>query len=311
MIEIESLLTERTRKLLQEVNDLKPEQPIKIEKMVDMGLLERSLGAATSGDTIFLDLSRANEMMLAHELMHLQLHRSGWAQMFSLGHDDFPHYIVDYVDNVVDHIIFIPRLNKLGFDLYDYKEGLLNGSTDWKQQDVEGENRIIKATLIMETLQFGSPYREKIINATKDKYRYSLSLALELDKLIPLPGERSKPTMRRAMVQILDHLDNNISQISKTPIKLKQWILVTPLFSKMQLENQADKTLFFMTANYCQEHQIKGVASIRLIADKSVIRNYTYDPKSTPKEIQSMKTKLRAMSLGVLLQSEGIEFGLI
>ena len=89
MDNLERLMTERVRKLMAEAEALRPDSPLVLEIMTDDEMLRRSAGAAIVTDdsgreTIYVDTPRIDEYKLAHEIMHLVLHRSGWPQMYCI-----------------------------------------------------------------------------------------------------------------------------------------------------------------------------------------------------------------------------------
>jgi len=130
---LHSLITERIIVLQDEASALAPDENLQIVKMSDPDFIRRSAGGAATADsmgnmTIHIDLNRATEYILAHELMHVILHRSGWPQMYTMISGDMEgKRLADDIDNLVDHVVMHGRLFDMGFNVNEYRENMVNG----------------------------------------------------------------------------------------------------------------------------------------------------------------------------------------
>lgn len=206
MKELNHLFTDPVLHLINEADELKPNSTIPFEVMRDPQMIRDSAGAAVQSDdngqeTVYLDPKRATEYMVAHELMHIILHRSHWPQMYSISppEDRLASNIANNVDNILDHYIFNPDLDSSGFKLAQYRSWYVRQIAKWpKQEPSDPEVLLRRALFVLNALLYKSVYRRKVIRTLKLNHPKILELALNLETLVDPQGGRDKPSIRQS-----------------------------------------------------------------------------------------------------------------
>jgi hypothetical protein len=205
--------------LIDEAEKLSPNSSVVFEVMVDDELLQTSAGAAIATDSlgnevIYVDPSRATEYMIAHEIMHLVLHRSGWPQMYCIipeNIDPIARRLADEVDNSLDHLTFNPKLEALSFNAEEYQEWFLSVLQDWPATKVTGPDVLWNALKILDALLWGSDFRRRALEITSSKQPESVELARQLQHKASRAKAGTKSSVRLAMIEMMDFLDEWIT----------------------------------------------------------------------------------------------------
>lgn len=216
-------LTDRVRMLLEEEQRLCPDLPISFDSMDNRPKAIRPGVAAAHTDasgaaTVYLDPSRADEYVIAHEIMHLILHRSGCPQMFyllpSTGRETLQQYIADMIDNCFDHYAFGPRLDSLGFDSRPYREWYVSEVSKWSAEKEQGPSILEKAIYVLDGLLFGEPYREELLRAAKNLRPRAVALGRNIERLVVGSERSNRVARKRAMIGVVEYLSRWITKQS-------------------------------------------------------------------------------------------------
>lgn len=322
MNDLDKFFTPRILELKTKAEELLPSAPITFTQMTDSRLIKHSAGAAVTtkhnGEAIVqVDASRADEVMVAHELMHVILHRSGWPELLCIVANEVDNYsqrLADDLDNILDHQVFNPKLDNLGFDREPYNEWFMKQIINWPQmEEPKGANKLFNTLHILEGLCLGSTYRARIIKLVSDKgYRKVLKLAYKLEEFIPKGNQLTKENVRSSAISILDTIGKMISREVGYDVNIRQRIGATPLLNEEQLNLQASSILDFVSIPKFFDNRIYWWASFRLKADNTFIFGYTVPnaPFEIP-EIKAIRAKWEEMKLEELLNSENIKFSTI
>ncbi|MDO8870761.1 MAG: hypothetical protein Q7V10_08450 [Methanobacteriaceae archaeon] len=169
-LDLNHFMTTEIKELLREVESLDSENLIIINEMCDKELLKQSAGAAVHRDTngndiISLDPKRADEHALAHEIMHIKLHRSGWSQIYSMIPDNFARNLADKMDNLIDHHVFYPELKSTGIDISGYLDTFTVGFDYWTRSEDKELDILNNGLDACQGLLFGEPYKTRTIES--------------------------------------------------------------------------------------------------------------------------------------------------
>jgi hypothetical protein len=316
MTQLDNLITSRVSKLVDEANRLSPSSCVAISTMTDKNLLQRSAGAAVVTDnlgneTVYLDPSRATEYMAAHEIMHLILHRSGWPQMYCMiprNIDPFARRLADGIDNFMDHLTFTPRLEALGFKVVDHQEWFISVLRDWPATKVTGPNILWNALTILEVLFWEEDLRERALEVVSVRQPQSLELARKLQQKANRARGSTKAGVRLAMIEVLDFLEDWITEESGNTQKLRRRIGISPLFTKSQLQRSASRTIELESYPFMLNRRQLWLGSLMLKSDSTRFRNYTcVDTASEPPEIDGIRQKIETLTLEAFITVENIK----
>lgn len=318
MKQFEEYFSEKVLKLFNLAKSLCPEKEIEIKEMIDQTLLMRSIGGAACTENdgkeiIYLDPKRLNEHVIAHEIMHLIIHRAGWPQMFGMiGRDQFSKKLADTIDNTIDHYLLYPVIERLGIDTEKYKEDFSNSFINWPDIDQEGQQLLHNALVMWQGLLFGGDYREKVIKNVGTRQSETIKLALELEKLSKPLQPRNKLAIRRVMLNILDFISKWSSVKSGIDQELHKRIGITPLFTKDELQLPALQRLSIESCPKIIENEYCWLISLVLKDDQTRCQTYIgYQCTSEPTEIHEIRYKLENKKLGNFLHEKAIKYGLI
>ncbi len=255
-----SVFTERVFQLIEQIRYLAPYKELYFNIMKDEHLIKNSAGASVNAyknkDIVELDPERVNEHAVAHELMHVILHCSGWPQMYCLiENDEFAKGIANKIDNALDHYIFNPKLEQIGIDVTSYQKGFINAYRKWPVNEPISDKKILwDALTIFESLLFGKSYRGYIINILKNTHPTSLNLARQILKRTPSLQSSSKQGLRQSMVLILDFINRWVAEKSGRQQYLRTRIGISPLFTANDLKQPAISSLYYRTAYFKEKN---------------------------------------------------------
>lgn len=319
MDRLQHLLTERVRELIVAADELRPDFPVVFEIMPKDDPLQRSAGAATVTDSlgneiIYVDPLLADEYMIAHEIMHLILHRSGWPQMYCIipvEYDSTARRLADDIDNSLDHYVFNPRLETLGFDVKRYREWFLSVLEEWPDTKVTVPNLLWNALKILDGFLFSQAFRKRILKIVASKQTESLALARQLQHKASPAKTRNKSGVRRAMVAMLDFLEEWITEQSGSVQNLRQRIGISPLFTKAQLLKSASTIIEFESHPMVLNSERLWLGGLVLKSDGTRFRNYTgVGAVVEPPEFENIRQHLQTHNVKEFIETENIrKFG--
>lgn len=315
MNRLKYLVTDRVVRLADEASNLQPDLPITFKIMTDSALLQTSGGAAVitegSGNVvIYLDPPRATEYKIAHEIMHIILHRSGWPQMWCIipeGIDPFARRLADEVDSSFDHIVFNPRLEALGFDVKGYRNKYVSVFLDWPSEKVTGPNVLWNALKIFEALLWEAHFRNRVLEITSAKQPECSALARQLLHRAQRAKTGTKSSIRLAMIQALDFLEEWVTKQSGNVQNFRQRIGISPLFTKAQLRQPASHIIRLDSHPLVMNSQQLWLGGLVLRSDGIRLRNYTcVEASSEPLEFNRIRQNLAKLSLEEFIEAEKI-----
>ncbi len=310
------LSSDKIRNLVQEAENLDPDRKVEFEVMRDPRLLEESAGgAAISDDTgqevIFLDPERATEYIVAHELMHIILHRDGWPQMSGIFHERGPlaKNIADTVDNILDQYIFDPILENQGFDVRTSRNWYIAQLHKWPNKQHEEPGLILRDALhILEGLLYGKrDQRRRVIRAVKRHRPKALNLSQKLRLLVDPNDERTKSSNRRSMINILEHIDEWLTEQLGCQVNLEESIGVTPLFTDEQMQKPTLETIEFFSYQTTIEREPFWVGAFAQKSDHIRFRNVRIrGSQKEPSRLKKIRKEAQRLNLQEFLESEEV-----
>lgn len=316
MEDINKFITDRVLSLKIEADSLNPNEKITFRLMEDEKLTKSSAGAATQRNIIFYNPKWITEAMLAHELLHIILNRSGWPEVISLvpsNSDNFSKRLADTIDNLFDHFNFYKRFTELGLDDSIYRDWFVRKIKNWpKLPEKDSPELLWNAFNILEAIIFGDPYRNIAIAATRNKCPKALALALRFEGVFLNASDHSMETTRLAILKLIDMLENLINHQARSEIRLKERIGVSPLFSENDL-SQPTTFLLIPLSRFTEFTNMKmWILSVILKSDQSHIYSYCV-PDATYEipQLSEIRRKMRSLDLKTFLDSEKIKYGVI
>lgn len=308
-------LTDRILRLLEEAEKLCPEVPISFRPMDDPTMIARSAGAAmTEGSgvtTVYVDPLRANEYMIAHELMHVILHRQGlpgtFYLLFGLCPETPEQYIANAVDNCFDHYEFDPRLDEHGFDSRPHKEWFVSEIGRWPTEKERGRSILTNAFIILDGLLFGPPYREALVKAAKSLTPRALGLARSMEGRI-VESERSDFVSRRqAMIAVLDYLSRWVTKESGQELKLRKLVGVTPQIDRADWEKPAGDVFDLVSHSHVVTGRPVWLLALQLRLDNARFHAFYYpDCLTEPREAMAVREQWHTCDVDTFLTLHGI-----
>ena len=247
------LMTLPVLELVRQVNDLQPDNPVLLDRMLDKDLLKRSAGGShhrtpEGTDVVLLDPTRATEQIVAHELMHALLGRQGWPRVYPLlpmVYDPDAVYVADLVRNIVDHYVFWPTLREMQVDLGSYQQWMLDSLLSWPDTEVESRALVANAFKILEVTTWGRSYRTKILRHMSQSQSKALRLSLRLEPKLRIAQPRLKLYSRAAILALLQELEKWLSEEVGTAVLATDRFWITGVFSTEELELPAHSILSF------------------------------------------------------------------
>ena len=312
---IQHLFTERVLELKQRIEELEPENNIEFQVMTDPQLIRESAGGAvqTNSDgkeTLLLDPSRATELITAHELMHIILHRSHWPQMYSIfmPEDALALNIANTLDNILDHYIFDPMLLAQGYDLSEYRDWYIDQLKLWPQHEQTEPGLVLHDSLmILDALLFGQDYRRKAIGIIGKDHSKSLGLAYKLEELVDPKGERTQKAVRQSLIKMLRFVDKWLSAQTHSQTNLLDRIGVSPFFTAKRLLLPAANTIGYKSYAGRYDNYQLWVGAFNQKSDNIRFRNMIMaDVYTEPPEISAAINQLKKLSLGGFLVAQRV-----
>lgn len=292
-----------------------PDSPVTFEVMADERLLRISGGAAfvtdsAGNETVVVDPSRATEYMVAHEIMHAILHRSGWPRMWCIVPEDldpFARRLADEVDSSFDHLKFDPQLETLGFDVKAHREAYLSGLQSWPTTKISGPDVLWNGLKVWDALLWGSSFRSRVLQVTSLKQPESSELARQLLARTGRARNGTKQGIRLGMVDVLDFLEKWIIKTSGQVQNLRHRIGISPVFTKGQLRTAASRTVVFQSHPVTLNSQPLWLGGLALRTDDTRFRNYAcVGALSEPPEFEAIRENLGTLTLDGFIEAEKI-----
>jgi hypothetical protein len=248
--------------------------------------------------------------MVAHEIMHLVLHRSGWPQMWCIipeGIDPLARRLADEVDSCFDHLKFDPRLETLGFDVKGYREWYLSAFLNWPSEKVTGPSVLWNALKIFDALLWGAHFRDRALGITSTKQPESSELARQLLHRANRAKAGTKSSVRLAMIEELDFLEEWVTERSGNVQNFRQRIGISPVFTKAQLRQSTSDTIRFDSHPLViNSHQL-WLGGLVLKSDGIRLRNYAcVEATSEPPEFNRIRQNLEELILKEFIEAEEI-----
>lgn len=317
MNSIEHFLSlDKIKNLIQEAENLDPDRKVEFEIMHDARLLRESAGGAatsdhTGRDVIFLDPERTTEYIVAHELMHVILHRDGWPQMSGIFHERGPlaKNIADTVDNILDQYIFDPMLEHQGFDVQSPRNWYIAQFHKWPNKQHEEPGLILRDALhILEGLLYDKKdQRRRVIRAVKRHHPNALNLSRKLRLLIDPSNERTKSSNRRSMIDILKYIDEWLTEQLGYQVNLEERIGVTPLFTDEQMHKPTLETIEFFSYQTKIEGSPFWVGAFAQKSDHIRFRNVRIPgSQKEPLRLKKIREEAQRLNLQEFLESEKV-----
>ncbi len=309
-----NLITPRIDSLIDEAEKLNPNSEINIDVMLDKELLIRSAGAALSTDelgqeTIFLDLARIDEYMIAHELMHLILHRSKYPQMTSIipeSIDPVVRRLADSIDNSFDHYVFDERLLNNGFQPDKYRDWFVDQIELWPDKETKGPAFLGNAISLIDPLIWGNSYKQRVFSSLKRSRRESLELARQITHRLRASSTKSKSSIRNAMINVLEFVDIWANSDSGTDQQFRKLIAISPIFTSRRMKQKASHTLDFSVQQFSRPNHTIVVGALILKSDQTRIKGYIVEGNIPNHPLfNDLSIKLNSLNLKKFLESIG------
>lgn len=212
--EFDPLFTPRVLALLHEAAELAPDAPIEFGTLTDPEWLERTGGAMVQNlehgrAVIRLDPARADEQIVAHELLHVILHRSGWPRAGSLrGESDKGALDLAFGINLAfDHWVITPRMVALGFDVE--RELFGNGDEPAAPEAHEAAGEVMPwlAFYIVGAMLYSPASGRRAKELLAGHHPQAWALAKELQHILESRRRCTPEANRRAMLETIEFLD--------------------------------------------------------------------------------------------------------
>jgi hypothetical protein len=316
MLYLESVLTERVKKLLKETECLNPDMEITIKEMTDQNQLNGSDGAEVHGDsdgraTIFLDPDRADEYRLGHEILHIKLFRSGWTKLYAILPDYLTEQLASRIGSLTEHYLIYPELQNMGIDVATYKKNFIPRFAEWIRTESNGLEVLDNGIDICEGLLFGEPYRNTIIESMGKKYPKSLDLAFKFEKIIT-STKINKRDFRKTVVLLVDFVNKWIENETQEVTNLRQTMGISPLFTESELNERASKQVYFKTKEKVIINNITHyLAFFFLKSDGTRFIAYVGDNETEPPYIQNIRKIWKTKNLKYLLKTIEMPYGIL
>jgi hypothetical protein len=308
-------MTERIVQLIHRAESLKPEHKVVFRIMADTELLQGSAGGAaqqtgTGEEIIYLDPGRASEYIVAHELMHVILHRSGWPQMYSISppEDQLAKNIADGVDNTVDQYTFDPMLVELGIEPSAQRDWFVAELQKWPHIKRTDPGHVVRdALVVLEALLYGSPYRRRVVHILRRSRPEALALAQQLERLVDPHRQRTKTAARRSLIAMMRFLDKWLSDRLGTPANLQERVGASPIFAPPQLQQPASGHIDIESYPGSLNNQSLWVGALSLKSDRVRFWNVMIlNAASEPPHISYLRSDLETQTVQELLDSQHI-----
>ena len=314
-------MTGKLIRLCREAEQLRPDHPVDFKVMRDDTLRRASAGGAyvcygQGREVIYLDPERANENVIAHELMHMIHHRSGSPEMFFMFKKDLDtdsRNLADIFSNIFQHFIFYPRLFDLQVNMNQHCSDFIAVLHQWPEIEAPKASLIWQAAHLLEGMIFGEPYRTQIAEFAQRNHRNAFALALQMEKILQTAKPTSKVSVRASMVSMLAFLDQWISTQVQAHVYLRETIAVTPLFTRAELEAPASDQLIYLSHATSVFGRHSWIAVPVLKADKTRIdfAYYLEQVVSEPPNVTSVRMNIQKQKLNEFLLCEDIRYGIL
>lgn len=283
--------------------------------MRDPGLIKGSGGGAVQEsedgqEIVLLDPQRATEITLAHELMHVILHRSGWPQMYSISPpaDRLASGLANELDNILDQYIFDPLLERQGFNLSPLRNWYVEQLVQNPQSKHNGPVDVLHdAVLIIEALRYDSSYRQRVMKALKTHRSKSLKLALRLEPLIDPKKAGTRKEIRVSMIRLLRFINKWLSDETGIAQNLQERIGISPVFRTWQLQKPAADSITFEPYQTTIFRQSLWMGAMSLKSDRVRFWNLMIaDANVEPPPIAEAKMQVGVLTLHDFLKAQNI-----
>jgi len=223
------------------------------------------------------------------------------------GIDPLARRLADGIDSCFDHLQFDPRLETLGFDVKGHREWYLSVFLDWPSGKITGPSVLWNALKIFDALLWGAHFRDQVLEITLAKQPESSDLARQLLHRASRAKAGTKSSVRLAMIEELDFLEEWVTKQSGNLQNFRQRIGISPVFTKAQLRQSASGTIRFDSHPLIINSHRLWLGGLVLKSDGIRLRNYAcVGATSEPPEFSSIRQNLEDLTLKKFIEAEDI-----
>lgn len=268
--------------LVHQANSLDPGHPISWAQMTDPHHLQRTGGgmAQTGSDgqsvTIWLDPSRADDMVVGHEVLHVIFDRDGYPKVWDfIPGDTVGKRLAEAVDDVVSHPKIALRLEALGISTDEYKTRFCSGFGAWPEQEPGFPAVLWNAFKIAESLTYMRDHLER--NGDPDRvsgcHPVTWGLAKEIAGIVNRIGPNGgRASHRRALVSLVRWADKAVARLAGIQSDFINRLGCRLVLEKGAANEKTSKWLRAETGVKEVEGQPHEFLLFRYIPDGSVVR---------------------------------------
>lgn len=222
--------------LIDEVQSLNPEQPLKWEtadQLVGGGVVESSRGFKAEDTTIRLSKARLEEssnqkmdpsleMTIAHELMHMWCKRSGYPRVLLVltAEIGINEVVGGNIEDLVEHNIVLSEVKRRGFDLSGYFGEFDQAFYKWPLNDPgEARNHFLNAFKIAHWRLYMDP-REETFRYLESNFPNTLNTAMQIKDVVEKFNPVSPDGCRRCMIGVIRLLDEMTGSVPPFSVRL-------------------------------------------------------------------------------------------
>jgi len=313
--------TPRLDCLIGRANRFARYQPIRWGIMTDPVELRRTGGGMVEQGpfgvaSIRIDPGRADEYIVAHEVMHVFLNRVGYPKLAAaLQGDQWAKQVADSVDNLTIHPLLNESLQSVGIQPAKAIERFLEGFDTWPTREPDQPAGIlINAFKILEALLYEDRFPAIVVAPLGDRlgsgHSNTVKLAHRLFRCLRRTNRTKSPLVYREMqVRVLDRVENWMRQATGEEQRLvASRIMVTLFLTRTQLELPAKAVLRPYEESICVGHKEYNVVGFRYVQDNTIARAYQHYGRDGEQEVRRILRDFRDLSTEAFLQRHWIQY---
>ena len=302
-------MTKEVQQLLDKAKSLSSKE-IEFKEMTG-DLLIQSDGAAITlengQEIIYLDPKRVNEYLIAHELSHVILHRSGWPCTYSTLSDNFIVNLANHLDNSLDHYVFFPRLDST-INVSHYQDKIIKRISDWPKKEAGQDAILWNSFYILDVFSFGKKYEDQIKKTLKDGYPKTLALAKKLDEVRTSNG-KGKIGIQKSMSESLKIIEDFLKK-EGLDIELHKIVCVSPLFTNERLLKPVKDITYYIKDKIIFNGVDCRVDLLGLISDNTNFLVLLRNGKSPSPKVRGLKKKWKKEDTKTFFESTNLPYGI-